>query len=304
MMEEKKTRPRWLVPAVIAAVLIAAAAGVWFFMTRPAIPDPYAAACAALDGVPSLENPVSLSVLGQGEVDGTRFGVSGNLHLQADGDGLALALSDLTLADEDGSTDAEVYINKEIAALRLPGVLGEDWYGVDLTRDLAAQATEAAGEDLAEWYFGDEGLKEAQSAAEELRGALGEIHDLRFADEVEKLKGLLEYAPATVQQEGEGFVLSFDKIAESDVISSPVVLGLDREKRLISLEFGLAAGGWCLVDLGDPEEPSPRLELNWGEDGKNSLELAFTISAGQELTAPDYTDAFGLVAVLAAADGN
>lgn len=29
MMEEKKTRPRWLVPAVIAAVLIAAAAGVW-----------------------------------------------------------------------------------------------------------------------------------------------------------------------------------------------------------------------------------------------------------------------------------
>lgn len=128
--EPPKKKHPWFLLAVIA-VVAAVIGGVVFFLTRPAISDPYATACAAVDSLQPLPNPVTLGVLGQGEVNGTRFGVSGNLNLQADGDGLALSLTDFTLGYEEGSTDVEVYINQEAAAFRLPE-MSQTWYGIDL----------------------------------------------------------------------------------------------------------------------------------------------------------------------------
>lgn len=297
---ETKKRRGWLIPAVIAAVVAAAAIGAAvYFLTRPAISDPYAAAREAVDGLPALPNPVTLGVLGQGEVDGVHFGVSGNLNLQADEDGLALALTDFTLGYEEGSTDLEVYINKNAAAIRLPDVLGEGWYGVDLTRDLRAQAVETAGEELTDWYFADGKLEEVQQTADDLCAELAQVHDLGFADEIKEMKALLADAPATVEKVDDGFVLTFDKTAESDRVSSPVIFHLDEEKRMTSLEFGLAAGGHFLLDLGDPAEPSPRLELEWGES--NSLELAFTVAEGTPVVMRSFENAFSLLAILAAA---
>lgn len=298
-MKNKKTlRVVWIALAV-AAVSAAVGAAAWF-LTRPAIPDPYAAACEALDGLPSLPDPATLGVLGQGEVDGTRFGVSGNLNLQADENGLALSLTDFTLADEDGSTDLEVNINKEAAALRLPGLTGEKWYGVDLTKELRAQAVETVGEELADWYFADGKLEEVQQIVDDLCAELARVHDLSFADEIREIKDLLADAPATAEKVDDGFVLTFDKTAESDRVSPPVIFHLDAGKRLTSLEFGLAAGGHFLLDLGDPVEPSPRLELEWGEG--NSLELAFTVAEGTPVEMPAFENAFSLLGLLAAGE--
>lgn len=297
-MKNKKTlRVVWI---ALAAVAVAAAVGVaaWF-LTRPAIPDPYAAACEALDGLPSLPDPATLGVLGQGEVDGARFGVSGNLNLQADENGLALSLTDFTLGYEEGSTDAEVYINKDAAALRLPGLTGEAWYGVDFAEGLKVQASKAVDAELVDWYFGGGELEEVQQIVDELCAELARVHDLSFADEIREIKDLLADAPATAEKVDDGFVLTFDKTAESDRVLPPVIFHLDAGKRMTSLEFGLAAGGHFLLDLGDPVEPSPRLELEWGEG--NHLELAFTIAEGEAVAMPEFENAFSLLGLLAAA---
>lgn len=293
-MGTKKPR-RWLVPVIAAVVAVAVLVGVAaFFLTRPAIPDPYAAACEALDGLPPLGSPASLGVLGQGEVEGVRFGVSGNLNLQADEGGLALSLTDFTFADEEGSTDLEVYINKECGAVRLPETTGETWYGIDFLEGLKVQASKVMDPELVDWYFDADQLEEARQAIDDLRAELAQVHALSFADEIKEMKDLLADAPATAEKVDDGFVLTFDKTAESDRVSPPVIFHLDAEKRMTSLEFSLAAGGRFLLDLGDPAEPSPRLELDWGED--NSLELAFTIAAGLPLTPPDFENAFSLLA--------
>lgn len=294
LMEEQKKRP-WLVPVVIAAVAVAVAVVVAaFFLTRPAIPDPYAAACEALDGLPPLGSPAALGVLGQGEVDGARFGVSGNLNLQADQSGLALSLTDFTLADEEGATDLEVYINRDCAAVRLPGLTGETWYGIDFQEGLKVQAAKVIDEELVDWYFTAEQLEEAQGAIDGLRAALGEVHGLDVSDVAGELKEALSQGTASVQNEEDGFVLTFDKLADQGAITSPAVLRLDAGKRLVSLEMTYREVD-CLLDLGDPDDPSPRLELEWGEDGKNSLELAFTVSAGLPLTRPQFENAFALL---------
>lgn len=292
----KKPRRGWLVPAILAGVAAVAVIGVAaFFLTRPAIPDPYAAACEALDDLPPLGSPAALGVLGQGEVDGARFGVSGNLNLQADGSGLALSLTDFTLANEEGATDLEVYINKDCAAVRLPGLTGETWYGIDFLEGLKVQAAKVIDEELVDWYFTAEQLEEAQGAIDGLRAALGEVYGLDFSDVIGELKESLRYASATVEKAEDGFVLTFDKLADQGAITSPAVLRLDAGKRLVSLEITYRQVG-CLLDLGDRSEPSPRLELEWGEDRENSLELAFTISAGLPLTPPQFENAFALLA--------
>lgn len=332
MMEKKKLSWWMLLVAVAAGVCIGGA-----ILRLNAPPDPHkalaAALAAALDGASFPESPASLGVLGQGEIDGTRFGVSGNLNLQADEDGLALSLSDFTLADEDGSTDIEVYINKDAAALRLPGMTGEEWYGVDLSKPLRAQAVEAVGEELAEWYFGDEALEQAQSAADEARAGLAEIRKLGLSEgEIGSLKAFFARLEGVSRrlESGEGYLLQFSATAEQveqllndynwrvpyntsepapadSMLLTPqdtvFTFHVDKNDRLTYVAVTTDDRLFLALDLGDPEEPTPRLELNWGEDGENSLELAFTLSAGQPLAAPDYIDAFGLVAALAA-DGN
>lgn len=320
-MEEKKRRG-WLIPVVIAVVVVAAVIGaVVFFLTRPAIPDPYAAACEAVDGLPSLPDPVTLGVLGQGEVDGARFGVSGNLNLQADENGLALSLTDFTLGYEEGSADAEVYINKDAAAVRLPGLTGEAWYGVDFAEGLRVQAAKVIDEELVDWYFAGDALEELRETIDNLRVDLGSVHDLDCSEETDWLKRAIADLPAEVEKTEHGFDLTFDATGHTVLTTadlphvyaplgmptdapriSTILFRLDPQKRLTALELAFEADGEqgnCLLDLGDPEEPSPRLELQWGES--NSLELAFTVAEGEAVVMRSFENAFSLLALLAAA---
>lgn len=321
-MEEKKRRG-WLIPVVIAVVAVAAVIGAAvFFLTRPAIPDPYAAASEAVDGLPSLPDPVTLGVLGQGEVDGARFGVSGNLNLQADENGLALSLTDFTLGYEEGSADAEVYINKDAAAVRLPGLTGEAWYGVDFAEGLKVQAAKVIDEELVDWYFTADALEELRETIDDLRVDLGSVHDLDCSEETDWLKRAIADLPAEVEKTENGFDLTFDATGHTVLTTadlphvyaplggmptdapriSTILFHLDPQKRLTALELAFEADGEqgnCLLDLGDPEEPSPRLELQWGES--NSLELAFTVAEGEAVVTPEFENAFSLLALPAAA---
>lgn len=319
-MTEKKKRP-WLIPAILAVAAVAVVVGLAvYFSAQNAPPDPYTAACEAVDSFPSLPNPATLGVLGQGEVDGARFGVSGNLNLQTDGDGLSLSLTDFTLADEDGSTDIEVNINKDAAAVRLPGMLGEGWYGVDLTKPLKTQAAQAAGEELADWYLTADALEEAQTAVDELRAALAQTVELGLseADRTAVKDFIAAQDPAIMRDsEGGGYHLTILASAE-DTNSLLETLGLpqmsladpaqpldepenvdifctlDKAERLVSVEV-TSDDFSALLDLGDPDDPSPRLELEWGENRENSLELAFTIAEGEAVAMRSFENAFGLL---------
>lgn len=322
MMEEKKRRS-WLIPVVIAVAVVAVAVGAAvFFLTRPAISDPHAAAREAVDGLPSLPDPVTLGVLGQGEVDGTHFGVSGNLNLQADEDGLALSLTDFTLGYEEGSTDLEVTLNKDAAAFRLPERTGEAWYGIDFLEGLQVQANKAADQELLDWYFTAEQLEELRQTIDDLRVDLGSIHDLDGSEETDWLKRAITDLPAEVKKTENGFELTFDATGRTVLTAadlphiyapvgmpadapwiSTILLRLDAQKRLTALELAFeqdGAEGSCLLDLGDPTEPSPRLELEWGQG--NHLELAFTVAEGETVVMPEFENAFSLLAVLAAAE--
>lgn len=320
---ETKKRRGWLIPAVIAAVVVVVAIGAAvFFLTRPVIPDPYAAAREAVDGLPSLPNPATLGVLGQGEVDGTHFGVSGNLNLQADEGGLALSLTDFTLGYEEGSTDLEVYINKNAAAIRLPGLTGEAWYGIAFLEGLQVQADRVIDQALLDWYFKAGQLEELRQTIDDLRVDLGSVHDLDGSEETDWLKRAIADLPAEAKKTESGFELTFDAtgrtvLTAADLPSvyaplgqmptdapriTTILLRLDPQKRLTALELAFEQGGAqgsCLLDLGDPAEPSPRLELEWGEG--NRLELAFTVAEGEAVVMPEFENAFSLLAILAAA---
>lgn len=317
--EPPKKKHPWFLLAVIA-VVAAVIGGVVFFLTRPAISDPYATACAAVDSLQPLPNPVTLGVLGQGEVNGTRFGVSGNLNLQADGDGLALSLTDFTLGYEEGSTDVEVYINQEAAAFRLPE-MSQTWYGIDLLEGLKVQAAKVIDEELVDWYFTADAMEELRATIDCLRVDLGSVHDLNCDQETEWLKRAIADLPAEVKKTENGFDLTFDAtghriLSETDLphVYAPlgmptdapqittILLRLDSQKRLTALEFAFDMDGGqgnCLLDLGDPEEPTPRLELQWGEDKSNSLELAFTVEEGEGVVMRSFENAFSLLKQLA-----
>lgn len=324
MIEKKKHL--WLIPAAVAVAVVAIVIGVAvYFSAQNALPDPREAAFEAVDSVSTLPNPATLGVLGQGEVDGAHFGVSGNLNLQADDDGLALSLTDFTLGYEEGSTDAEVYINKEAAALRLPGMLGETWYGIDLTKELKTQAVEAAGEELVDWYFADGKLEETQEDAAALRAELAEVRELGLSEaDRAALKDFVEANGAALWQEGSGYGLSVTAGAEDmnallDTLGLPkmelsssltpleepgdvlINCDLDLKRRLTAIEVTADQFRFSL-ELGDPDEPTPRLEVQWGENKANSLELAFTIGEGQAVVMPAFENAFGLLGRLAAAE--
>lgn len=319
----KKKRP-WLLHAILAAATAALVIGaaVWIGVGN-ALPHPDEAACKAVDSLRSLPDPVTLGVLGQGEVNGLRFGVSGNLNLQTDEDGLALSLTDCTLGYEEGSVDLEVNINREAAALRLPE-LSEGWYGVDLGKALKGQAAESVGEELADWYFTPEQLEEGQQVMDELRAALAGVRVLGLSEEDRTaIKEFIQTQGTALWKENRGYGLSLT-VPPADMnalleqlglpqmeLSSPLtpldepgnVLirgSLDWECRLLSLDV-TADDFLFSLDLGDVYEPSPRLELTWGEDKENSLELAFIVSEGAAVEMPDFQNVFALLTVLAEA---
>lgn len=318
-MTEKK-KGRWLLPASLVVILAVVAAAMIGAVTRAKpLPTPREALEKAVDSLEPLPDPVTIGVLGQGKMDGERFGVSGNLNLQTDKDGLALSLTDFTLGYEEGSTDLEVYINSEAAAVRIPELLGETWYGVDLSRDLEAQAIEAAGEELVDWYFSDGELSEAQATMSKLRTALIKVRELGLSDGERSALRQTGHALSLVQVDG-GYTLSI-AVNESGLNTLlgelglpqrelpsplpppeeqkiiPIDCSLDLDQRLTALDI-TADGFQCYLDLGDPDEPTPRLELQWGENQANSLELAFTISDGTPLTAPKFHSAFDLLNLL------
>lgn len=319
MTEKKKSR--WLLPASLVLILAVVSAVMIFTVTRSKpLPTPREALEKAVDSLEPLPDPVTLGVLGQGEMDGERFGVSGNLNLQTDKDGLELSLTDFTLGYEEGSSDLEVYINRDTAAAKLPDLTGETWYGVDLSRDLEAQAIETAGEELVDWYFDEGQLSEAQAAMSKLRTALIKVRELGLSDEERSALRQTGHALSLVQVDG-GYTLSI-AVNEEGLNTLLGELGLPQrelpsplpppeEQKIITIDCSLdlkqrltaievtADDVQCYLDLGDPDEPTPRLELQWGENKANSLELAFTISEGTALTAPKFHSAFDLLNLLA-----
>ncbi len=330
-MTEKK-KGRWLLPASLVVILAVVAAAMIGSVTRAKpLPTPHEAMRKAVDSLEPLPDPVTLGVLGQGEMGGERFGVSGNLNLQTGKNGLELSLTDFTLGYEDGSTDLEVYINSEVAAVHIPELLGETWYGVDFMKGLKVQATEVVSEELVDWYFDDGGLSEAQAAVKELRAALAKIKQVGLS---EGEKGSLWAFFAKLegdcrrQEDGDGYVLQFSATGEqiADLLNdynwkvpfntsepapadpahsvmitptdSRFTFHVDSRYRLTYLDITPQGSDqpFLMLDLGDPDEPSPRLEVQWWNG--NSIELAFTISDGTTLTAPKFTNAFDLLNLL------
>lgn len=316
-MTEKK-KGRWLLPASLVVILAVMAAAMIGTVTRAKpLPTPREALEKAVDSLRPLPDPVTLGVLGQGEMDGERFGVSGNLNLQTGKNGLELSLTDFTLGYEDGSTDLEVYINSEAAAVRIPELLGETWYGVDLSRDLEAQAIEAAGEELVDWYFDDGQLEEAQATVDELRAQLVGVHEIGL-DSVDtmRLQTFFQQLTGETVRTENGYDLHFTATpSQINTLLDPagqiklfttqselsqvvdITVHVDGQQRLLGTDV-TCDSFTLLFDLGDPDEPTPRLELQWGENKANSLELAFTVSQGAAFTAPRYTNAFDLLNLL------
>lgn len=306
-MEQKKHR--WLLPALVAgALVLALGIGAALLWGGGNAREPQAAVEYALDSLEPLENPVSLGVLGQGELSGERFGVSGNWNLQAGEKGLAMSLTDFTLANEDGSTDLEFYLDPDAAALRIPALAGETWHGVALDRPLKTQGLEVLDGELLGWYFDDAKLSAAQTTVDALRTTLAGVSRLGLTDaEVETFQEFFRGLPVEDRREKDVRLLHFSATAEQmealgeklglatepgSAQAAELDLTLNKEDRLTALCVTAEAGVLSL-ELGDPDAPAPRLELQWG--GDNSLELAFTLSPGAALTAPAYDNAFRLL---------
>lgn len=315
-MTEQNNR-RWLVPAILGVIAVAVVAVIAFVATRPApLPDPYEAMNKALDGLTGLPNPATLGVLGQGKTAGEPFAVSGNLNLQADEDGMEVFLTDFTIGHEENSSELEVYINRDTMAVRDPE-MGDAWYGVTLQEGLKAQAVQAVGEGLVDWYFANGALDGASSALDGLRGALVEVHDLTFSEMISDLRSDLAQLPAIIEKTESGFTVTFDVDGQplpgmSDDLAAfaevlfqdghgldgvtAIALRMDEEERLTALEL-TADSFFFLLEMGDPDEPTPRLEVQAGE--RNSVELAFTVAEGKGFTAPEYLNVFDLLNALA-----
>lgn len=316
-MTEKK-KGRWLLPASLVLILAVVAAAMICAVTRPKpLPTPHEAMRKAVDSLEPLPDPVTLGVLGQGEMGGERFGVSGNLNLQTGKNGLELSLTDFTLGYEEGSTDLEVYINGEVAAVHIPELLGDTWYGVDFMKGLKVQATEVVSEELVDWYFDDGQLEEARAAIDELRAQLVGVHEIGL-DSVDtmRLQTFFQQLSGETVRTENGYDLHFtasppqvntllDPTGQIKLFTTQSELSqvvditahVDERQRLLGTDV-TCDSFTLLFDLGDPDEPTPRLELRWGESKANSLELAFTVSEGTAFTAPKFTNAFDLLNLL------
>ncbi len=145
--KNKKNRSRgriWLL-ALVLALCVAAGAVALNWTAIQVGRDPVGAVKRGMGRVDDLPEPLSLGFLGTVELGGEELDCSGVVDLEADGDGMRLALKDCTVGGEEESATFSLYVSPTEAAASLPGLTGDaGWYGLNLETPLAQQAAGTA----------------------------------------------------------------------------------------------------------------------------------------------------------------
>ncbi len=311
--KNKKNRSKgrlWLLVVVLALC----AAGLALALNWTAIQvgrDPVGAVKRGMDRVDDLPEPLSLGFLGMVELDGEELDCSGVMDLEADGNGMRLALKDCTVGAEDASSTFSLYVSPTQAAASLPGLTGDEgWYGLSLETPLAQQASDAGAGEAYAALFDETQRAEAQAAADALRASLRAVTDLGLGETGhDGLTAFLQASTEATEKTSEGYVLRFTQSDADQTRGLAQTLGLSEDllRGPATVEFTLTSGGALrgvnavsenlsfTLDLGsDPaSEPTPRLEAEW--DG-GALTLALSVDAGLAVTAPEYADVFPFLA--------
>ncbi len=274
--------------------------------------DPVGAVKRGMDRVDDLPEPLSLGFLGTVELGGEELDCSGVMDLEADGEGMRLALKDCTVGAEDSSSTFSLYVSPLEAAASAPTLTSGDagWYGLSLETPLAQQASDAGAGETYAALFDDTQRQEAQTAADELHSSLQAVTELGLGETGRD--GLTEFLQASAEETektSEGYVLRFTQSDADRTRRLAQALGLSEDllRGPATVEFTLTSGGALrgvnavsenlsfTLDLGaDPaSEPTPRLEAEW--DG-GALTLALSVDAAVAVTAPEYADVFTFLA--------
>lgn len=299
---KKKGRLRLLIllPAVLLVAVILAVAANW--RAIQVMVDPLGALKNGAQRVMELPQPLSLGFLGEVTVGETAVNCSGVLELQADREGLTLALRDCTAGTDEDSVSGSAYLSPQELAFQLPELMGEPgtWYGLDLTRPVGES-----------WPLDQEGT--LQNAVDQLREALSDVTSLTGDPATtQAAEDFLHQAKGSGTRTPGGYTLCFFEDDAQRVQELCRTLGLP-EARLagpVTVDFGLTEQGvlqrisvdsWNLdmtLELG--EDPAagltPRLEAQWLDDKGEawSLTLALTVDQAPELTPPDYQSLLSL----------
>ncbi len=304
---KKRSKGRiWLLVAVLA--LCAAAGAVALNWTAIQVGrDPVGAVKRGMDRVADLPEPLSLGFLGTVELGGEELDCSGVMDLEADGDGMRLALKDCTVGGEEESATFSLCVSPTQAAASLPGLTGDaGWYGLSLETPLAQQAAGTAYEQR----FTAEERDRAQQSADDLRASLRAVTELGLGETGrDGLTAFLQSSTEETEKTQDSYLLRFTQPDAAQTRGLAQALGLPEDllRGPAAVEFTLTSGGALrgvnavsenlsfTLDLGaDPaSEPTPRLEAEW--DG-GALTLALSVDAALAVTAPEYADAFTFLA--------
>ncbi len=311
--KDKKNRSKgriWLLVVVLALC----AAGLALALNWTAIQvkrDPVGAVRRGMDRVDDLPQPLSLGFLGTVELDGEELDCSGVMDLEADGDGMRLALKDCTVGGEEESATFSLYVSPTEAAASLPGLTGDaGWYGLSLETPLAQQADDAGAGERYAALFDEAQRAEAQDAADALRDSLRAVTELGLGETGhDGLTAFLRASTEETEKTSDGYLLRFTQPDAAQTRGLAQALGLSEDllRGPATVEFTLTSGGALrgvnavsenlsfTLDLGaDPaSELVPRLEAAW--DG-GALTLALSVDAALAVTAPEYADLFTLMA--------
>ncbi len=310
--KNKKNRSKgrlWLLVLVLA-LCVAAGALALNWTSIQVKRDPIGAVNRGMDRVADLPEPLSLGFLGTVELGGEELDCSGVMDLEADGEGMRLALKDCTVGAEEESATFSLYVSPTQAAASLPDLTGDaGWYGVSLETPLAQQANDAGAGETYAALFDETKRQEAQTAADGLRESLQAVTELGLGDAGhDGLTAFLQASAEETEKTEDGYLLRFTQSDADRTLQLAQALGLSEDllRGPATVEFTLTSGGalrgvnavsenlFFTLDLGsDPaSEPAPRLEAEW--DG-GALTLALSVDAAASVTAPEYADVFTLL---------
>ncbi len=308
-----KKRGAWPVFAgILAAVLTVS--GMQFsknWQTIQLKADPAQGVAAGLDMVKPLPSPLSLGLLGQFYQGDDAYDFSGTANLSADGDGLRVSLTDLTVAGGETDVTFSAYLSSKEAILSCPTLTGGDagWYGVRLDVPLADQAAGTGGDPGYGWYFGETQMDALQKAADTASLALSGVKEISLTKEKEAFAEFARGLDFTVTETATGYVLTaqatgedMEALAELGLPAvtyreAEIAVYLNKSGAVVAVEVD--SGEIDLrLDLGsDPqEELTPRLSATWsGGDSAAMLTLAGMVSEGTQVEPPQYVNAFSLL---------
>ncbi len=308
---KKRSKGRiWLLVAALALCVAAGAVALNWTAIQVGR-DPVGAVKRGMDRVAGLPEPLSLGFLGTVELGGEELDCSGVMDLEANEDGMRLALKDCTVGGEEENATFSLYVSPTEAAASLPGLTGDaGWYGLSLETPLAQQANDAGAGERYAALFDETRRAEAQTAADALRDSLQAVTELGLGETGhDGLTAFLRASTEETEKTSEGYVLRFTQSDAAQTRQLAQALGLSEDllRGPATVEFTLTSSGALrgvnavsenltfTLDLGsDPaSELVPRLEAEW--DG-GALTLALSVDAALAVTAPEYADLFALMA--------